>query len=340
MQKRKRAKSITFGKKEKKEPEKDILSAVPPKDEPVVDGVEKTSEKAETVERRTVPEKAVPEEVSAESSESEKKSDAEVATPSNEFITDSSPAPSTDASKESSGEPVTLGNEPSDQPGIVASNETPAPSASPDVSSPQSPAQGAQELSPTPPQSAFTIQGSPSPVAEEGTGGKKRFGVYFFVVAFLSFILGLGAMAAISFGGINIPFPGLPKNLPNFMAAKPTPTTAPTAAPVATPTEKAVNLTAYSITVLNGSGISGKAAEVQSDLEKAGFKVGKIGNADNNSYTKTQITVKESVDKAYVAKLQDELKKNFTLDTVSTVPGTSAAAPDVEVILGKETASN
>lgn len=345
MQTRKRAKTITFGKKGKEETEEVTTPAVEsPK--PADETPETTEEKAETVERRTLAEKPQPSELSATlpptSDEGETPElSSENATPSNEFITDEQPstspepvAPSTEEPKESESEPESTTTEPELQTSL--SPETPAPTAT------------SPELSPTPPEtpvetSAFTIQNDEKEhVADVGEGGKKRFGLYFFLVAFLAFILGLGAMAAITYGWVTIPGLNnlkLPKalNVPGLPATQPTPTLAPTAAPVAaTPTEKAVDLKAYTITVLNGSGVVGKAAEVKTSLTTAGFKVGTTGNADKSDYTKTQIAAKKNVDKDYLTKLEAELKKSFDVAEPSTAPDSDTS--DVTVTIGKSTA--
>lgn len=324
MQTRKRAKSITFGRKKKEEEKEEVLTPIAPVVEPPEvsaepSDAEATVEKAETVERRTVPEKPATAELSETlpSSEEEPESPAshEVATPANEFITDATPK----AAEESEATPVTT--EPKlettlspEQPAVTAADE---------------------ELASTP-ESAFTIQNDEKePMPEMAGDGKKHFGIYFFLVAFLAFILGLGAMAAVSYGWVSIP--KLPSNiqLPTMLGAKPSPTAAPTEVPIVAPTESAVDLTAYKITVLNGSGIVGKAAEVKASLTTAGFKVATTGNADKSDYTKTQIAAKKSVDKAYLTKLEDELKKSYAVDTVSTAPESDTT--DVTVTIGQTT---
>ena len=78
---------------------------------------------------------------------------------------------------------------------------------------------------------------------------------------------------------------------------------------------------------------------VKTSLTTAGFKVTTTGNADNSDYTKTQISAKKSVDPAFLAKLEDELKKTFVVDTtVATLPSAPSTPNDVTVTLGKSTA--
>jgi len=353
MQTRKRAKSAIFGKKPKEDKAKEKV------EEKVASASsEKAAEKTRVVERRTVPDKPVSDELSstlpkveAESEEQEEPKEpevpaADVATPTSEFVTDTPLSGTPETQKPAAEEPPNIGTNP-----IIASpsltGETPQPLESPiqpnaptDQTANPAPA-ASQELSPTPPQSAFTIQAGEAEaetVAKTG-GGKRRFIVYFLVVALLSFILGLGAMAGASyfgfFKGANLPkLPG-GVQMPQIMGAKPTPTTPPP--PPATPTPKSVNLTAFTIAVLNGSGVSGKAADEKSALTTAGFKVTSTGNADNNNFTKTEISAKKSVDQAFLSKLEDELNKSYDVDTtIATSPDSDQA--DVTVTLGSQTA--
>ncbi len=334
MQTRKRAKSVSFGRKDKEEkkeiPEKKVFS----------EETNKSSEKAEVVERRVVPDKPQSDELSDTLPDPvDEPSASDVATPTTEFVTDN---PSEAAEEEHTPE-VSHVEEPAPTVTPVSSElsqpvETVAPSA---VSPETPPPAGSHELSSTLPPSAFTIQNeeneSQSPPPEEG---KKRFGVYFFVVAFLSFILGLGAMAAASyFGVINLSLPKLPVvssvHLPSFLGAKPTPTSAPT--PIPSPTAKPVDLQSVSIDILNGSGVSGEAGKVKTSLTTDKFNVTSTGNADNNNYTKTVIAAKKTVDPAYLTQLKTELKKTFDVDTtVASLP--SSATTDVTVTLGSSTA--
>ncbi|MCF8009408.1 MAG: LCP family protein [Halanaerobiales bacterium] len=48
----------------------------------------------------------------------------------------------------------------------------------------------------------------------------------------------------------------------------------------------------YQITILNGNGVSGTASNLSEELQKYGFKINKIGNADNYNYEKTIIYYK------------------------------------------------
>lgn len=109
----------------------------------------------------------------------------------------------------------------------------------------------------------------------------------------------------------------------------------PSVSPV--PTEAEVDKEAYEIEVLNGSGIAGEAASVQTILETAGFKVSGIGNADNQDFEETEISAGEDVDKAYL----DELEKALgDRGETKIVDAPTSQTEDVIVTVGSNTSSN
>ncbi len=75
-----------------------------------------------------------------------------------------------------------------------------------------------------------------------------------------------------------------------------------------TPTIEEVNKEAYEIEVQNGSGIAGEGARVKELLEKAGFSVSTVGNAQNSNYTETIITVSEEVEEGFIDELTETLE--------------------------------
>ncbi len=98
------------------------------------------------------------------------------------------------------------------------------------------------------------------------------------------------------------------------------PTDSPTVSPVSavatsTPKAEEVDLTKYSVSILNGSGIAGEAGKVQDLIEEAGFKVSGTGNATSYDYTKTVIQAKSDVDKDFLSKLSETLGKNYSVET-------------------------
>lgn len=367
MQTRKRAKSVMFGRKhaepETKERKEALHHHVVAKEEehkhaPVHEPV-KTVEKAAVVERRIVREKPqIDDSLSAElpktdeemdtiedvkeEKEAEEVKNSEETESKNDLEADSSKSEAPEAPKDIK---EALSEAPA-KPAAVPENEessSPAPleiptqpAATPEQSVTQG---GADELSDTLPPSAFTIQnGEPAPSATNAaSGSKKKFVVYFLVVAFISFVLGLGAMAGASYFGLaNLHLTTLTNDVhvPGILAKKPTPTPV---TPTAAPTQKPVKLSAFTISVLNGSGIAGKAATEKATLTAAGFTVSSVGNAANSNFSKTEISAKSSVDQAFLAKLENTLQKDYQVDTtISSAPASSQT--DVTVTLGSSTA--
>jgi len=143
--------------------------------------------------------------------------------------------------------------------------------------------------------------------------GKSHFFRYFLLLTCVAFLVGLAILAGI--------FYGLPKyktlltNLPILQK----PTVTPKPSPTATPTPAKV--TSHTIKILNGSGITGQAAKVKSQLVAAGFTVAVVGNADNSTFTKTIISAQKEVDEGFLNKLIDTLKKSYEVDSsIKTIP--------------------
>ena len=125
--------------------------------------------------------------------------------------------------------------------------------------------------------------------------------------------------------------------LPADQEATPTPVEAmeeedteePTEEP--TPTEEADN-SDISISVQNGSGVSGAAGEAADVLRSAGFSIASTTNADATDYTDVTIQIKNSL-RTSLSEIEDALAQDYTIGSTSTdLPeGTSY---DVLVIIG------
>jgi len=117
----------------------------------------------------------------------------------------------------------------------------------------------------------------------------------------------------------------------------PTPTATPTASlvPSASPSAS-IDLTKYTISIFNGSGIAGEAGKAKTLLMTAGFKVGSAGNAATYDYTKSIIKVKSTVDATFVSALSTALGKTYSVDTPQTLASTSADT--VQVVIGSSKA--
>lgn len=116
------------------------------------------------------------------------------------------------------------------------------------------------------------------------------------------------------------------------LTASPTPATEDfTQTPSPSPAAK-LDLTKFSVNILNGSGIAGEAGKAKDLLTTAGFKVSGTGNASSYSFTKTIVKAKSSVDAAFVSKLVETLGKNYSVDKTQTLPDSST--DDVQVVVG------
>ena len=95
------------------------------------------------------------------------------------------------------------------------------------------------------------------------------------------------------------------------------------------PTPKEIDLSIYTIQILNGSGVDGEAANAKEGLETAGFTVNSIGNAETNDYSETIIQAKKEVSTEYLEALKALLSESYSIgdQTVLEEP------EDVDVIL-------
>jgi flagellar biosynthesis GTPase FlhF len=155
---------------------------------------------------------------------------------------------------------------------------------------------------------------------------KGSFG-YFIKVTLFTFILGL-----ILFAGGYYLF----SNKENLLSTinKPEPSPTETQA-VVTPTEEPVDLSEFSIRVLNGTETSGLAADLREELESAGFRVVSVGNADADDFEQTEIASVAKVNKAFLEKLKEELGKKYSVGDVVSL---STAAADVVITIGSRSA--
>jgi hypothetical protein len=116
-----------------------------------------------------------------------------------------------------------------------------------------------------------------------------------------------------------------------------TPVTESTSTPVVSASPSAtIDLTKYSVTIFNGSGIAGEAGRAKTLLTDEGFKVGTTANAATYDYTKTIIKAKSTVEEAFVTALSEALGKMYVVDTAQTLSTSSADA--VQVIIGSSKA--
>lgn len=122
-----------------------------------------------------------------------------------------------------------------------------------------------------------------------------------------------------------------------FSGATLTPTPSSEIANSPTPTPEEVDLEAYEIEVQNGSGIAGEGARVKEILDKAGFKTGAVGNAQNSDYTDTIITVNDDVPDAYIEELTKVLEERGAVGKVEKFA--TGEDGEVLVIVGSDLSS-
>lgn len=141
---------------------------------------------------------------------------------------------------------------------------------------------------------------------------------------------GIVVAVALLTGGILLVATGRVK-LPSFVS-KPTPT--PTSSPSPTPTITAVSRAEIKVQVINGGGVAGAAGKMKRFLEKKGWTVVAVGNADAYTYEETEILVKSGKE-TYRSLLEQDLKEDYVLGTASaSLPQDSPY--DVQVIVGEE----
>lgn len=114
-------------------------------------------------------------------------------------------------------------------------------------------------------------------------------------------------------------------------------TTSPTPEEIATPTPEEVDRTEFTIEIQNGSGIVGKAGEVQQFLEDEGFTVTGTANADSYDYDSTVIYASADVNPAWVEDLRNVIGEEYDVEgSIEELDMDTDA--DVVVIVGKNNA--
>jgi chemotaxis protein histidine kinase CheA len=150
---------------------------------------------------------------------------------------------------------------------------------------------------------------------------------YFLKVALIAFLLGLTFFAGIYYAVKNQTFKSI---MPFGQVSEPTETP-----PTPTPTEVPVDLSKYTIRVLNGTGRSGEAATVRDDLNTAGFNVVSIGNAAGDDIEQTQITAVEKVEVEFLDRLKKTLGETYVIGETTRA---ATAAAEIVITIGTETA--
>lgn len=130
---------------------------------------------------------------------------------------------------------------------------------------------------------------------------------------------------------------GDPANLKSALPVeKESPTPTPTATATARPAPEIVlDKDAWKFEILNGSGVSGAAAEAKPKLEELGYEVVRIGNADTQDQAETKLFVTDLTDPE-VQLLIDDLQAVFPAITVSDEALEESEEITARVILGAD----
>lgn len=208
-------------------------------------------------------------------------------------------------------------------PAVGTVTETPANSENPTAQAQKTPDEK-QSGSPTPVNNTFVpaSQTLESHIETEHEGMSK---LKFFLMVFFAVLL-----VAVVIMGAYVYFQDSQKKSVKKSARSsvvPSPTvSSPTA------TTLTVNKKAFSIVILNGSGIAGEAGKEKTLLEQEGYVVSSVGNAETSDNKNTKIQAKSDVPKAWITTLKMSLEKRYS-DVVIQNASNSASA-NVTVILG------
>ena len=143
-------------------------------------------------------------------------------------------------------------------------------------------------------------------------------------------------VAAFVSGGVYVYLSGVEstKNGPSATSS-PEPSAEPSNEPTATPnaTPAPVDVSKYTVEVLNGSGAIGAASGAKDVLTKAKFNVVKTGNAGRYDYKSTVIQAKAGVPAEVTAKAKKELETaKYKVEMGEALPASSDY--DIVVIVG------
>lgn len=319
MQTKKRAKSVKFGKQEKKTSDKEVQS-------------EKATVKKEEQQKKT-------ESIATDVLHIEEPQQVQ----SNAQLNQQTPHL----------EPVQPGSAQNEQQGFIATNNqlssppnpqvTPTPEMVAPLSVSPQPTQPNQQEIPSQFQTVAPLIQTAAETTEKNDEqdfpeSEKKKGMlrYFLLVMIVTFLIGLAFIGGVYYATKNKNFSLSHLSLGLLQKVSPTVTpikTLPTAVPQQS-ASKSADLTAYTIEILNGSGISGEAAKVKDQLTSAGFKIGNIGNADRNDYMKTQLFAKKTVNSAYLDALKAVLNKAYVVETESSLPSAISSDADVIITIG------
>lgn len=191
----------------------------------------------------------------------------------------------------------------------------------------------AEEISPPVPIQSAQQQASHEEKEEKPRGGGKKFIILVFMLVLFA-LIGLGGFFFYSLTS---------KKTTDGEATKDTTVVAPTTASVEDASDSAklddVDLSAYTLQVLNGSGTPGEAGKAATLLEEEGFKDIDTGNADKYTYDATEIQLRKKTPDAVYQSIVNALKDTYSV-TRSAELLSEDDEYDIIVIVGTEGPSN
>lgn len=98
--------------------------------------------------------------------------------------------------------------------------------------------------------------------------------------------------------------------------------------------KKELDLASFTLKILNGSGKKGEAAKLKEVLEKEGFKIDSIGNADSSDLAESVIKSKKEIPAELIEKLRGALSKTYQVASGSAELEAFEKV-DIIVIIGK-----
>lgn len=118
----------------------------------------------------------------------------------------------------------------------------------------------------------------------------------------------------------------------------PTPSPTPVSAtPTPTPSEvmEELDLSEYSVSLLNGSGVPGEAGNAEELLSRLEFADIKTGNAESYDYEQTEVSLKKNLSQGVYGKIEAALSETYNVSLSETTLDEDSTF-DVIIIVGKK----
>jgi len=117
----------------------------------------------------------------------------------------------------------------------------------------------------------------------------------------------------------------------------PTPTPTPVSStPTPTPSEimEELDLSEYSVSLLNGSGVPGEAGNAEELLSELEFADIKTGNAESYDYEQTEVSLKKNLPQGVYSKIEAALSETYSISLSETTLDEDSTF-DIIIIVGQ-----